>query len=84
MIQVGFEQSNAGPCVVTRLNQHTAIVAVYVDDLILMTDVIEVMLGTKGLLSKWFKIKDMDQLHYCLGVILSMDRIVLGYTCSRM
>ena len=41
-----------------------------------MTDVMEVTLETKGLLSKRFKMKDMDQLHYCLGV-----NIVYGQNC---
>jgi len=76
MTQAGFVQSNADPCAFTRLDEHTAIVAVFVDDLILMTDVMEVMLETKGLLSKRFKMKDMDQLHYCLGV-----NIVYGQNC---
>ena len=52
------------------------IVAVYVDDVILITDVIIVMLETKGLLSERFRMKDMGQLHYCLGV-----NIVYGQNC---
>ena len=76
MTQAGFVQSNAESYVFTRLDEHTAIVAVYVDDLILMTDVMEVTLETKELLSKRFKMKDMDQLHYCLGV-----NIVYGQNC---
>ena len=68
MIQVGFAQSNADPCIFIRFDEHTTIIAVYVDDLILITDVIEVMLEKKGLLSKRFRMKDMGQLHYCLGV----------------
>ena len=56
MTQAGFVQSNAEPYVFTRLDERTAIVAVYVDDLILMTDVMEVTLETKELLSKQFKI----------------------------
>jgi hypothetical protein len=76
MVQTGFVQSNADPCVFTRFNEHTTIVAVYVDDLILIADVKEIMLETKGLLSERFKMKDMGQLHYCLGV-----NIVYGQNC---
>ena len=76
MMQAGFVQSNADPCVFIRLDEHTTIVAVYVDDLILITDVIEVMLEIKGLLSERFRMKDMGQLHYCLGV-----NIVYGQNC---
>ena len=68
MIQIGFVQSDADSCVFTRLNEHTTIIAVYyVDDLILISDVIEVLLETKGLLSEQFRMKDMGPLHYCLG-----------------
>ena len=76
MIQAGFVQSNADPCVFIRLDEHTTILAVYVDDLILIADVIEVMLETKRLLSERFRMKDMGQLHYCLGV-----NIVYGPNC---
>ena len=68
MMQAGFVQSSADPCVFTRLDEHTTIVAVYVDDLILTTDVKGAMLETKRCLSEQFKMKDMGQLHYCLGV----------------
>ncbi len=76
MIQVGFIRSDADPCVFTRLNEHTTIVAVSVDDLILISDVIEVLVETKGLLSEQFRMKDMGQLHYCLGV-----SVVFGPNC---
>ena len=66
----GFVQSDADPCVFT---QHTT---VYVDDLILISDVIEVLLETKGLLSEQFRMKDMGPLHYCLGV-----SVVFGPNC---
>ena len=76
MVEAGFAQSNADPCIFVRLDERTTIVAVYVDDLILITDAMEVMLETKWLLSKRFKMKDMNQLHYCLGV-----NIVYGQNC---
>ena len=78
MVQAGYVQSDADPCVFTQLDEHTtmSIVAVYVDDLILITDVVEVMLKTKGLLSKRFRMKYMGQLHYCLGM-----NIVYGRNC---
>ena len=49
----------------TLFAEHTTIVAVYVDDLILITDASEVMQETKRVLSEQF---DMGLLHYCLGV----------------
>ena len=60
-MQAGFAQSNADPCVF--IDEHMTIIAIYVDDLIFITDVIEVMLETKQHLSEWYKMKDMDHLH---------------------
>ena len=45
-----------------------AIIAVYVDDLIIITPNQHEMDEIKGRLSKAFKMKDMGSLHYCLGV----------------
>ena len=68
MVQAGFAQSSADPCVFTRFEDHAVIIAVYVDALILLADVIEDMLELKSLLSEHFEMKDMGQLHYFLGV----------------
>jgi hypothetical protein len=70
MIQAGFIRSSVDPSVLTRFDEHKVIIAVSVDDLILITDVMEVMLETKRLLSERFKMKHMSELHYCLGMIL--------------
>jgi len=43
------------------------IIAVYVDDLILIGKTIDEIQQMKEGLSKTFKMKDMRQLHYCLG-----------------
>ena len=47
-MQAGFTQSSADPSVFIQIDKHTVIIAVYVDDLILITDVIEVMLETNN------------------------------------
>lgn len=76
LLQDGFIQNNADHCVFTRFDEHRMIIAVYVDDLILISDVTEIMSGMKRLLSERFRMKDMGQLHYCLGV-----NIVYGQNC---
>jgi len=72
MVQAGFAQNNAYPCDFTQFEDH----AVYVDDLILLADVIEDISELKSLLSERFKIKDMGQLHYYLGV-----NVIYGNDC---
>ena len=49
------------------------IVAVYVDDLIIISKTAEEMRTIKKNLSARFKMKDMGRLHYCLGVNIEQD-----------
>ena len=78
MISLGFEQSTADPCVFIReVNDQLAIVAVHVDDLILLTETEQEMIKLKASLATRFKMKDMGKIHYCLGVnIKTMDGVL--------
>ena len=78
MVSEGFEQSAADPCVfIRRVNDQLAIVAVHVDDLILLTETEQEMVELKASLAARFKMKDMGKLHYCLGVnIKTMDGVL--------
>ena len=69
---IGFQQSTADPCVYIRLRDGT-VVAVYVDDLIVLSKTIAEMQDVKKKLSERFKMKDMGKLHYCLGISISHD-----------
>ena len=69
---IGFQQSAADPCVYIRLRDGT-VVAVYVDDLIVLSKTIAEMQDVKKKLSERFKMKDMGKLHYCLGISISHD-----------
>ena len=73
MESIGFRQTTADPCVYVRNGNTTAIVAVYVDDLILITETPEEMEKLKFMLAAQFKMKDMGKLHYCLGVTVEQD-----------
>ena len=79
MLSVGFVESNSDPCVFTRIDQHTTIVAVYIDDLIILVDVKNIMIETKRLLSELFQMKDMGELQYCLGI-----NVILGQNSCRL
>ena len=49
------------------------IVAIYVDDLIIISKTAEEMRTIKKNLSARFKMKDMGRLHYCLEVNIEQD-----------
>ena len=69
MIRLGLKQSTADPCVFIQDEAKVkTIVAVYVDDLIVMATSTEKLNDIKKALSRRFKMKDMGPLHYCLGV----------------
>ena len=67
MNSLGFNESDADPCVFVRVNKQKKIeiVAVYVDDLILITETNEEMQQIKESLSRVFRMKDLGEMHYC-------------------
>ena len=65
---LGFSQSAADPCVFIRVDDSITIIAVYVDDLILITSELDQMRQLKQHLADQFKMKDMGPLHYLLGI----------------
>ena len=69
-----FKQSAADPCVFVRSEEtHVTIIAVYVDDLIIITKTPEKMEEVKTSLAARFKMKDLGKLHYCLGITIEQD-----------
>ena len=70
MKSLGFKESTADPCVFTRINKRgkVEVIAVYVDDLILLAETQEEMQQMKTSLTSTFKMKDLGELHYCLGI----------------
>ena len=79
MISQGCQQSAADPCVfIWNVNVQLAIVAVHIDDLILLTETEQEIIDLKAsLAAARFKMKDMVKLHYCLGVnIKTMDGVL--------
>ena len=73
MEQIHFKQSTADPCIDVRTVDVMAIIAVYVDDLIVMTKTLEEMQQIKKSLASHFQMKDMGKLHYCLGIHVEQD-----------
>ena len=52
---------------------HLNIVSIYVDDLIPVVDLLKDLLKTKEELSTRFKMKDLGQLRYCLGIVCDQE-----------
>ena len=48
-------------------------VSIYVDDLILVVDMLEDLQKPKSELSARFKMKDLGQLRYCLGIVCDVS-----------
>ncbi len=71
---LGFKESAADPCVFIRQQKkELQIIAVYVDDLILVAKSSEEMKQLKDDLSSRFKMKDLGKLHYCLGISVNLN-----------
>lgn len=66
-------RSESDPCVYLRVRESLEVIAVYVDDLIILTSTLEEMDKVKKSLEKKFRMKDMGQLHYCLGISIVQD-----------
>ena len=69
MESINFKPCTADPCIfVTGERADLTIVAVYVDDLIVISKTPETMKKIKENLPARFKMKDLRKLHYCLGI----------------
>jgi Reverse transcriptase (RNA-dependent DNA polymerase) len=69
----GFHQSTADPCVFVKFLESLVVIAVYVDALILLTQTADDMRHIKRLLETQFRMKDMGDLHYYLGIGVEYD-----------
>ena len=65
-----FKESGADPCVFIRESSEKKleVISMYVDDLLLIAETMEQIKQMKRSLSDTFKMKDLGQLQYCLGV----------------
>ena len=74
LTKTGFQQSIADPCVFFQWKEGKLnVVSIYIDDLILVVDMLEDLQKTKAELSARFKMKDLGQLRYCLGIVCDVS-----------
>ena len=72
---INFKQCTADPCVfISSGGPDLTIITVYVDDLIVITKTPETMKKIKDSLAARFKMKDLGELHYCLGISIEYDK----------
>ena len=71
---IKFQQSDADPCVYVQTEGSMTVVAVYVDDLILIAETMDEMKKVKESLATKFRMTDMGKLHYCLGITIICTR----------
>ena len=79
MISSKYIQSTADPCIYYRVQdvdgkKITMIVAVYVDDTIIMSNDTKMLLAEKRRISERFEMDDRGELHYILGMEIKRDR----------
>ena len=81
MESTNFKQCTADPCIfVSSEGTDLTIIAVYVDDLIIIIKTPEKMRWIKNNLATRFKMKDLGKLHYCLGITMTKRESVCGCT----
>lgn len=69
-LQNGYNRSKNDPnlYIVFDLKGHIVLIALYVDDLIVTGNVDELIKEIKVKMSQVFEMKDIGELHYCLGL----------------
>ena len=72
--KLSFTQASADPCVFIRNTDTLSIIAIHVDDLVILAENILEMQRLEGSLKVQFKIKDMGELHYYVGVCIVQDK----------
>ncbi|KAK3895615.1 hypothetical protein Pcinc_000538 [Petrolisthes cinctipes] len=72
--ELGFVQTSGDPCIYVNLEEFF-IVAVYVDDIILACNCDDKVRNVKDSLASQFKLKDLGELQYFLGVKVVQDTV---------
>lgn len=72
-------QNDADPCIYyKRFNkdgkEYILLIAVYVDDLLIASNDVEVLASEKRKLSARFEMEDQGEVHYCLGMSIKRNR----------
>ena len=74
-VEYGFHRSLNDPNLYTKYNNQGQIILIslYVDDMIITGDADDLIRGIKRLMAQVFEMKDLESLHYCLGLEVCRD-----------
>ena len=76
----GYKNSGADPCVYIKSVRQSngkidfVILAIWVDDILMFSDNSDMLTDEKVSLSSRFKVEDLDEMHYILGMCVKRDR----------
>lgn len=75
LIQSGLERSKVDPCIYYKVSGNKRLyIAVYVDDLLVLSNDRQIKEEIKAELKKQFKMKDLGEAKLCLGMRITRDR----------
>ena len=70
----GFSQSTADPCVHYKFGENGNLICIiWVDDIIVASNLEEVLVSAKNLLKNRFKMKDLGKISYFLGIHFTQE-----------
>lgn len=76
LIGLGFKRSEVDQCIYFKIvGEKMLMIAVYVDDLLIFSNCKQLKDDLKINLQKQFKMKDLGEAKYCLGIQITRDRI---------
>jgi len=75
LIQMGFKRTHADNCIyVFNKDGVLMIMAIYVDDLIMLANNLQSLNALKAELGRKFEMKDLGEAHFCLGIQIVRNR----------
>lgn len=84
VVQLGYTQSKYEPCVYFKVKmKKMTIITLYVDDFFIFSNDNEEKLKLKNRLKQEFKIKDLGELSYALGLRFTRDKKTNGYRIDQ-
>ena len=71
----GYTKSSSDPCIyIKREGENIMLIALYVDDLIPASNSKSMLHREKAALQQRFEMKDLGEVHYCLGIQVERDK----------